>query len=103
VPAISPFGVRITTSLNRSSSRAFAAYQRGLSRTQGGRGERPARKPDPPPVEASASWLTYGIGVARPVLHSNPQSAVRAYEVVTITVNGQHRYVVAIDIAGKPM
>ena len=46
--------------------------------------------------------LTYGIGVARPILHSNPQSAVRAYEVETITANGQHRYVVAIDIAGKP-
>jgi hypothetical protein len=47
--------------------------------------------------------LTYGIGVARPILHSNPQSAVRAYEVETITANGQHRYVVAIDIAGKPL
>ena len=47
--------------------------------------------------------LTYGIGVARPIPHSNPQSAVRAYEVESITANGQHRYVVAIDIAGKPM
>jgi hypothetical protein len=36
-------------------------------------------------------------------MHSNPQSAVRAYEVETITANGQHRHVVAIDIAGKPM
>ena len=47
--------------------------------------------------------LTYGIGVARPIPHSNPQPAVRVYEVETITANGQHRYVVAIDIAGKPM
>ena len=46
--------------------------------------------------------LTYGIGVARPIPHSNPQPAVRAYEVETTTANGQHRYVVAIDIAGSP-
>ena len=46
--------------------------------------------------------LTYGIGVVRPILHSNPQPAVRAYEVETVTANGQHRYVVAIDIAGSP-
>jgi hypothetical protein len=42
--------------------------------------------------------LTYGIGITRPVLHSNPQSAVRAYEVETVTASGQHRYTVAIDI-----
>ena len=42
--------------------------------------------------------LTYGIGITRPVLHSNPQFAVRAYEVETVTASGQHRYTVAIDI-----
>jgi hypothetical protein len=41
--------------------------------------------------------LTYGIGVTWPVPHSNPQFAVRAYEVETATA-GQHRYIVAIDI-----
>jgi hypothetical protein len=42
--------------------------------------------------------LSYGIGVTRSVLHSNPQTLVRAYEVETVTAAGQHRYVVAIDI-----
>ena len=42
--------------------------------------------------------LTYGIGITRPVLHSNPQPAVRAYEVETVIPGGQHRYTVAIDI-----
>ena len=42
--------------------------------------------------------LTYGIGITRPVLHSNPQFPVRAYEIETVTANGQHRYVVAIDV-----
>jgi hypothetical protein len=42
--------------------------------------------------------LTYGIGYTRAVLHSNPQTYVRAYEVETVTATGQHRYVVAIDI-----
>lgn len=51
----------------------------------------------------SEGVLTYGIGVARPIMYSNPQSAVRAYEVEMITADGQHRYVVAIDITGKPM
>jgi hypothetical protein len=43
--------------------------------------------------------LTYGIGVTRPILQSNPQPSVRAYEVETVTATGQHLYVVAIDIA----
>ena len=43
--------------------------------------------------------LTYGIGVTRPIPHSNPQTSVRAYEVETVTASGQHLYVVAIDIA----
>ena len=42
--------------------------------------------------------LTYGIGITWPVLHSNPQFAVRAYEVETGTASGQNRYTVAIDV-----
>jgi hypothetical protein len=42
--------------------------------------------------------LTYGIGATRVVFMSNPQTPVRAYEVDTVTANGQHRYVIAIDI-----
>lgn len=42
--------------------------------------------------------LTYGIGATRAVLMSNPQTPVRAYEMETVIANGQHRYVVAIDI-----
>ena len=45
--------------------------------------------------------LTYGIGVTRPVLHPNPQTMVRAYEVEVVTATGQHRYIVAIDIDGS--
>ena len=43
--------------------------------------------------------LTYGIGVTRPILNSNPQTSVRAYEIETVAASGQHLYVVAIDIA----
>lgn len=47
--------------------------------------------------------LTYGTGITSPVPRSNPQVAVRAYEVETVTTSGQHRYTVAIDIdAGNP-
>jgi hypothetical protein len=42
--------------------------------------------------------LTYGIGIAWPNPHSNPQIPVRAYEVERITASGQHRYVIAIDV-----
>jgi len=42
--------------------------------------------------------LSYGIGVTRHILHSNPQRTVRAYEVETVTAAGQHQYIVAIDI-----
>ncbi len=42
--------------------------------------------------------LSYGVGVARPFWHSNPQFAVRAYEVETVTAGGQHLYTVAIDV-----
>jgi hypothetical protein len=62
------------------------------------------------PGSASAGWvswaqagdfeggLTYGIGIAWPNPLSNPQFAVRAVEVGKATAQGQHRYVVAIDI-----
>ncbi len=42
--------------------------------------------------------LTYGIGIAWPIAHSNPQIAVRAYEVETVTASGQHLYTVAFDV-----
>ncbi len=42
--------------------------------------------------------LTYGIGIAWPNAHSNPQIAVRAYEVEVVTASGSHLYVVAIDV-----
>ena len=42
--------------------------------------------------------LTYGVSTTRAVLRSNPQTAVRVYEIETVTAAGQHRYVVAIDI-----
>jgi hypothetical protein len=42
--------------------------------------------------------LTYGIGIAWPVRHSNPQLAVRTTEVEKVTDHGQHRYIVAIDV-----
>ena len=43
--------------------------------------------------------LSYGIGVNWPVAHANPQLPVRAVEVEKVNANGQHLYVVAIDIA----
>jgi hypothetical protein len=42
--------------------------------------------------------LTYGIGSSRAVIMSNPQTSIRANEVETVIANGQHRYVIAIDI-----
>jgi len=45
--------------------------------------------------------LTYGIGVTRPVLRSNPRTMVRAYEVEVAIATGQHRYIVAIDVDGS--
>jgi hypothetical protein len=42
--------------------------------------------------------LSYGVGVTHPVVRSNPQILVRAYEVETVAPNGQYLYVVAIDI-----
>ncbi len=45
--------------------------------------------------------VTYGLGITWPVPHSNPQIAVRAYEVETVNAQGQHRYVVAIDVDAR--
>jgi hypothetical protein len=42
--------------------------------------------------------LTYGIGITWPISPVNPQISVRAYEVETVTTNGHHLYVVAIDV-----
>jgi hypothetical protein len=45
--------------------------------------------------------LTYGIGITWPNPRSNPQLAVRAYEVERIDSHGQHHYVVAIDVDAR--
>jgi len=42
--------------------------------------------------------LTYGVGIAWPIPHSNPQIPVRVYEVETVTPSGQHLYTVALDV-----
>lgn len=47
--------------------------------------------------------LTYSIGIAMPVAHSNPQFMVRAIEVAKVTGHGQHLYLVAIDVDVAPM
>lgn len=47
--------------------------------------------------------LTFGIGIAWPNPLSNPQFAVRAVELAKVTAQGQHRYVVAIDIDAGQM
>ncbi len=47
--------------------------------------------------------LTYGIGINWPAGQSNPQIAVRVYEVTMQTAQGQRRYVVAIDVDASPL
>lgn len=42
--------------------------------------------------------LSYGVGIDAPVAHANPQFAVRAYEVESVTPGGRHLYTVAIDV-----
>jgi hypothetical protein len=42
--------------------------------------------------------VTYGIGITWPIPQSNPQIPVRIYEVEKVTAQGQHLYVVAIDV-----
>ena len=43
--------------------------------------------------------LTYGIGITRPAGRSNSQLALRVTEVAKVTPQGQHLYVVAIDVS----
>jgi hypothetical protein len=47
--------------------------------------------------------LTYGIGTSRFIAQSNPQTAVRTVEVEQVTAQGQHLYIVAIDIDSAPL
>jgi hypothetical protein len=47
--------------------------------------------------------LSYGIGTHRAIFQSNPQTAVRAVEVEQVTAQGQHLYIVAIDIDSAPL
>ena len=63
--------------------------------------------PSGKPVNRMVSWapagdfegvVTVGIGISGPSPQSNPQLAVRATEVEKVTAQGQHLYVVAIDI-----
>lgn len=42
--------------------------------------------------------LSYGIGTHRAIVQSNPQTAVRTVEVEQVTAQGQHLYIVAIDV-----
>jgi hypothetical protein len=42
--------------------------------------------------------LTFGIGTVREILNSNPQTPVRIIEVEKVTAQGQHLYVVAVDV-----
>jgi len=43
--------------------------------------------------------LSYGIGIDWPIPRSNPQFPVRTAEVEKVTSQGQHLYIVAIDIS----
>lgn len=45
--------------------------------------------------------VTYGIGIAWPVAHSNPQIAVRIYEVVRYDGQDSRQYVVAVDVDAR--
>ena len=42
--------------------------------------------------------LTYGIGIDWSAAHSNPRFPVRTIEVEKVTSQGQHLYIVAVDI-----
>jgi hypothetical protein len=59
----------------------------------------PARGPPRLRLRGRPGVLTYGISTTRAVLHANPETAVRVYEVETVTAAGQHHYVVAVDIS----
>ena len=45
--------------------------------------------------------LTYGIGIAWPIPQSNPQIPVRIFEIEKVTAQGQHLYVVAVDVDAR--
>jgi hypothetical protein len=42
--------------------------------------------------------LSYGVGIAWPIPHSNPQIQVRVYEVERVGTDGRYLYTVAFDI-----
>jgi len=46
-------------------------------------------------------YLSYGIGITWPNPRSNPQIAVRMYEVTYVNAQGAHRYVIAVDIDAR--
>jgi hypothetical protein len=46
-------------------------------------------------------FLSYGIGITWPIPHSNAEIPVRVYEVTYVNAQGEHRYVVALDVDAK--
>jgi hypothetical protein len=46
-------------------------------------------------------YVSYGIGITWPHPGSNPQLAVRVYEVTYVNAQGVHRYVVAFDVDAR--
>lgn len=50
------------------------------------------------PAGDNEGVLSYGIGISWPDPQAKPRFAVRAIEIEKVTPQGQHRYVVAIDI-----
>jgi hypothetical protein len=82
-------------------------FRQAQSHTASGRSSVVSKPPERLGFSRMVSWtqagdfegvLSYGIGIAWPVAHSNPQFAVRATEVEKLTAQGRHIYVVAIDI-----
>jgi hypothetical protein len=82
-------------------------FHQAQAHTTSGRSSVIAQPPAQLGLSRMVSWapagdfegvVTYGIGVAWPNPQSNPQIAVRATEVAKVTAQGQHLYVVAIDI-----
>jgi hypothetical protein len=55
------------------------------------------------PAGDSEGVLSYGIGITWPIPHSNPQFAVRTFEVEKVNAQGQRVYVVAIDVDSTPL
>jgi hypothetical protein len=54
------------------------------------------------PAGDNEGVLSYGIGISWPDPQAKPHFAVRAIEIEKVTAQGQHRYVVAIDIDATP-